>query len=122
MTKTSFLVIGFFFVLLVVLQSVYVSGAGSPGDDGQCDPYMQLHVYASSCDKCEANCGLQTTSICLSESADEGAVCECCVQNKMKAHEEYTSVDTATGTTSHPYFSFSLFSSFMLNMLFNCWV
>ncbi|MCL7028546.1 hypothetical protein MKW94_003905 [Papaver nudicaule] len=124
MANVSSLVIVFFFAALVVLQSAYVSGSGSPGD-GQCDPFLQVDMNVSSCGECDAACSPLTTSACVSDSANEGAyVCECCPKTNSKALQEYTSVDTATpaaadAATSLPLLSFSLLLSFILNMLLN---
>ncbi|MCL7047967.1 hypothetical protein MKW94_029239 [Papaver nudicaule] len=123
--RSSLLVIGFFVVVLVVLQSAYVSGAG---DYGQCYAYMQVDIHVSSCDECAVSCSpALATSTCVSDSAVEGAyVCECCARVKSEAHEEHMSVDkaeaaaaVATPTTSIPFLSVPLFLSFILNMLFN---
>ncbi|KAI3932050.1 hypothetical protein MKW92_008686 [Papaver armeniacum] len=136
MAKSSSLVFGFFFVALVVLQFASVNGFGlSPGDYGKCEAFMEVDMgSSSSCDECEASCSPLGTSKCLPNyDNEESYSCECCPQTSIKPHEEEdTSVDTAAATatatettaavgaaTSIPLFPFSLFLSFILNMLYN---
>ncbi|KAI3865069.1 hypothetical protein MKX03_017699 [Papaver bracteatum] len=76
MARSSFPVFGFFFVVLVVLKSAYVTGAGpaaSPGDYGLCDADGQLDIGTFlSCEMCHAACPSTIISICLSDSVNTG--------------------------------------------------
>ncbi|KAI3973740.1 hypothetical protein MKX01_031160 [Papaver californicum] len=113
MAKSSSLVIGFFFVMLVVLQSAYVSGTGpaaSPGD--YCDAKWLYIGTFPSCEMCQAACPSPNSSTCISP-VNTGIHTCCCARTSVPA------AATKPTITSLSFFSFSLFLSFMFNMLFS---
>ncbi|KAI3948937.1 hypothetical protein MKW98_021543 [Papaver atlanticum] len=122
MAKSSPLVFsGFFFVVLVVLQSAYVSGAGpasSPRDYGECDPRRQVDIgNFTSCEMCFDGCrSSYTASICLNSNSTEPHPCRCCAPKISIAQPSVGG--TASTTTSLPFLYFSLFLSFVLRGLF----
>ncbi|KAI3865072.1 hypothetical protein MKX03_017702 [Papaver bracteatum] len=122
MEKSSPLVFGsFFFVVLVVLQSAYVSGEGpasSPRDYGECDPRRQVDIgNFTSCEMCFAGCrSSYTASLCLNSNSTGPHPCRCCAPKKPIGQP---SVGGTTATsTSLPFLYLSLFSSFVLIRLF----
>ncbi|RZC94199.1 hypothetical protein C5167_021441 [Papaver somniferum] len=119
MEKTSSLVFGVLFFMLVVLQIVYVSGIDLPEGVGQCDAKQQVDIGSmSSCAACEAACrSASFTSICITDSTNTGALaCKCCLPDHLKPIRKSAA---ATTTTSLPFLSFSLFLGFMVNRLIN---
>ncbi|MCL7047970.1 hypothetical protein MKW94_029242 [Papaver nudicaule] len=129
MAKCSSLVIGFFFiVLVVVLQSAYVNGAGlasspePPEDYGECDPRRQVDIgNFTSCDMCPPACrSSYSVSICLLiPTTNTGAYnCKCCAPIKMNDLFIVPGAAATTARTSVPFLCFFWFLSFMLNRLF----
>ncbi|KAI3899977.1 hypothetical protein MKW98_000877 [Papaver atlanticum] len=118
MGKSSSLVIVFFFVVSVVLQSAYAdSGAAASSPDiGVCDPSRLVDIgnYFSNCDMCHPAClrNSYSASTCFNSTNTGGFVtCKCCAP--------FSPSGTAlTTTTSLAFLSFSLFLSFILNRLF----
>ncbi|MCL7042012.1 hypothetical protein MKW94_000178 [Papaver nudicaule] len=80
MAKVSFLVVGFFFALLMVHQSAYVSGGGGGGYgyyDYGCSPVVTTGLY--SCDSCDAFCEERQFSGSECGAHPDGAyLCTCC--------------------------------------------
>ncbi|KAI3932048.1 hypothetical protein MKW92_008684 [Papaver armeniacum] len=105
MAKSSFLVFGsFFFVVLVVLQS--------------CDPRRQVDIgNFTSCDMCFSGCrSSYTASICLNSNSTGPHPCRCCAPKKPIGQP---SVGGTTATsTSLPFLYLSLFLCFVLIRLF----
>ncbi|RZC48139.1 hypothetical protein C5167_041082 [Papaver somniferum] len=114
MAKSCYLVINFFFVVSVVLQSAYVSAADPPSGYGLCNADQRVETgNFSSCERCHAVC--KSSSECISESTNTRAyICNCCV--KIKGHPSGTGATTTT--TSFALLSCFLIFSFMLNNLF----
>ncbi|KAI3865067.1 hypothetical protein MKX03_017697 [Papaver bracteatum] len=135
MAKISSLVIGYFFAVLVVLQSGYVKLTEFPIYldlliqvfeisflFGQCNTGgAQIYFgYVESCYSCDSECGSQSSdTICIHAFTDTGAYKYACNCFLRKGHYfwSYTGA-AATTTTSLTFLSFSLLLSFVLNMLF----
>ncbi|MCL7038444.1 hypothetical protein MKW94_020811 [Papaver nudicaule] len=124
--SSSLLVISFFVVVFVVLQSAYVSGEGFSKGGGYDDqvrecnagelPTVELRSLGfTSCNMCDDVCvsPLTSTTICVSDPANKGGyICKCCIPNKHLKDD--ASGKAATTTTSLSFLSFSLFLSLML--------
>ncbi|KAI3948935.1 hypothetical protein MKW98_021541, partial [Papaver atlanticum] len=76
--------------------------------------------YVESCDSCDNACGSQASNtICVPPFTDKGAykyACNCCLRESHYSWN-YTGAASPT-TTSLSFLPFSLFLSFVLNMLF----
>ncbi|MCL7032465.1 hypothetical protein MKW94_012473 [Papaver nudicaule] len=128
MAKTSSLVIGFFFVVLAVLQSVYADNNGteiclridSSPYSYVCDP-RQIGCKVdfgnvSSCDMCHPICFRSSFSISTCDnSTNTGSYnCKCCIPFSPPSGPS----GTAATTTSLAFLSFSLILGLMLSRLF----
>ncbi|MCL7038445.1 hypothetical protein MKW94_020812 [Papaver nudicaule] len=117
MAKTSSLVISFFCVMLVVLQSAYAASDADPAsspDYGVCDPRRMVEIGKFlDCDRCSPACFRSSfsASTCANSTNIGEYVCKCCAPFSPPS-------GTAATTTSLVFLSFTLFLSFMLNRLF----